>query len=203
MKSNQLPKPAYILGITGATGMAYTKRLLQVVAPNPIRLHIVSSTPGEAVTAHETGHTIEQLVASVTDKHTKAEFIIEDNADFFSRIASGSYPIEGMVILPCTISTVGHIANGVLNSLLHRAAAVCIKEKCKLIVALRESPLSSIDLQNLLTLSNNGVTVMPLSPGFYNNPQTVDDLVDFMVARIAQSLGIANNIFRVWGESPA
>lgn len=197
----QVRKPTYILGIAGASGIVYTQRLLQVMAPQAMRVHIVASEPGVAVIGHETGQSLAQLVATVTDAHTQAEFIIENNNNFFAQIASGSYPVQGMVILPCTISTVGHVANGVLSNLLHRAAMVTLKEQRPLVIALREAPLSSIDLQNLLTLSNNGATITPLSPGFYNHPQSIEDLVDFMVMRVADSLGIVHNIQQVWGES--
>ena len=181
-----------ILGITGASGSIYPLRLLEVLAQMPVEAHIVASEMGAQVFKHETGHDLQSLVDGA------AQFKAERSDDFFSCLASGSYRTDGMVILPCSMSTVGHLAGGISSNLLHRAAAVCLKERRKLVIAFREMPVTSVDLQNMLTLSNSGAVILPLAPGFYHKPTTCGELIDFVVGKVLDSLEIENNLYKRW-----
>ena len=184
-----------ILGITGASGSIYALRLLEILKDADVEVHIIPSKVGCEVFKYETDKELIDVIKDVP------QFKIEKPDDFFSSIASGSYQsqqVSGMVILPCSVSTVGHIANGISANLLHRAALVCLKEKINLVMAVREMPLTSIDLQNLLTLSNNGATVLPLSPGFYHKPKTYDDIINFIVGKVLDSLKIENDLYGRW-----
>jgi len=169
-------------------------RLLEVLAEMPIEAHIIPSKMGARVFEYETGKDLDSFVGGV------AQFKIERCDDFFSCVASGSYRTDGMAILPCSMSTVGHIAGGISSNLLHRAAAVCLKEKRRLVIAFREMPVTSIDLQNMLTLSNSGAVILPLAPGFYHKPKTCGEIVDFVVGKVLDSLGIENNLYKRWPD---
>lgn len=183
-----------ILGITGASGSIYAMRLLGVLAEIGIETHIIPSKTGIEVFKYETGNNLANIIDNVT------QFKMEQHDDFFSGVASGSYQIDSMVILPCSMSTIGHIANGMSSNLLHRAAAVCLKERRKLVIAFREMPITSIDLQNMLTLSNNGAVILPLTPGFYHKPKTFDEIIDFVVGKVLDSLNIENNLYKRWQQ---
>jgi len=197
----QAYKKTIILGITGASGSIYAMRLLDELALQDIKVHIIVSKTGQDVVRYETNQSTEEVVKIITErKNTKANFIFEKYNDYFSSVASGSYKTAGMVILPCSVSTIGSIANGISTNLLHRAAAVCMKEKRKLILVPRETPLTSIDLQNLLTLSNNNATIMPASPGFYHIPKSYDDIINFMVGKILDMLEINHKLYKKWGD---
>jgi len=179
-----------VLGITGASGSIYALRLIEELAKMDITIHIVASETGKEVLKYETGQSLESFASK--------NIILEDSKNFFSSIASGSFKTDGMVIVPCSVSTLGSIASGISSNLLHRVAAVCLKEKRNLILAVRESPLTSIDLQNMLILSNAGATIMPLAPAFYGKQKTLEDLVNFMIGKILDNLNIENNIYERW-----
>ena len=183
-----------IIGITGASGSIYAIKLIESLEKMDIYIHIVASETGKKVLEYEMGKSLENF----TNSFPKNRIILEDDKNFFSSIASGSFKTDGMIIVPCSVSTLGSIANGIASNLLHRAATVCLKEKRNLILAVRESPLTSIDLQNMLTLSNAGATIMPLSPAFYGKQETLEDLVNFMVGKILDNLNIENNIYKRW-----
>jgi 4-hydroxy-3-polyprenylbenzoate decarboxylase len=127
-----------------------------------------------------------------------ANFRVYGNADLFAPIASGSFPVDGMVIMPCSMSTAAKIATGIGDSLLCRAAACCIKEKTPLVIVPRESPLSSIHLQNLLTLSQNGVYIMPPVPAFYDRVTDFEAMTDAIVGRVLKTAGVTNNLYTQW-----
>jgi len=124
--------------------------------------------------------------------------IIHNEKDFGSSIASGSFLHDGMIIVPCSSNSVGAIANGVTNTLVHRAAAVSLKERRVLVIAHRETPMSAIDVENLATLSRSGAIIAPLSPGFYMQPKTIDDLVDFMAGKLVDLVGIHHDLPVRW-----
>jgi flavin prenyltransferase len=124
--------------------------------------------------------------------------VLYDENDFTAPFASGSFRCEGMVVVPCTMGTLGGIAAGISQNLIHRAADVCLKERRKLVLVPRETPLNQIHLENMLRLSRAGGIVLPAMPGFYHHPQSVTDLVRFVVARILEQLGIAQDLVKPW-----
>ena len=186
-----------ILGITGASGSIYAKTFIEAIAGTDIHVHIIASNMGKQVIEYELSTSLENIVENISQE-TTANFAIENSENFFSKVASGSYKTDGMVILPCSMSTIGSVAQGTSHNLLHRAASVCLKEKRKLIIAFRESPLSAVDLSNMLALANNGATIMPLAPGFYHKPDSLEDIINFMVGKILDNLEIENNLFKRW-----
>ncbi len=187
----------YIVGVTGASGSAYAIRLLQELLRGGHEVHLVVSQTGQKVMEYETGITIGPEFA---DAYPVGKFVMHSHDDLFASISSGSYRTDGMVIVPCSMTTLGEIASGTSRNLLGRAADVCIKERRKLVLVPRELPFSTIHLRNMLTLSETGVVILPANPGFYHKPQTVSDIVDFIVSRILDSLGIENSLYQKWRQ---
>jgi 4-hydroxy-3-polyprenylbenzoate decarboxylase len=181
-------------------------RLLDAMLQTKHQVKVVISPAGEKVLAIECDVLLEGTLnekqrqfrhALNTDAADGAlEFF--DHKDLAAPISSGSFPTEGMVIVPCSMGTVGRIANGVSSDLISRAADVMIKERRRLIVVPRETPLSEIHLRNMLTLRRAGAEVLPAMPAFYHRPETIDDLVDMVVSRILDRLGIENHLFKRW-----
>lgn len=191
-----------ILGITGASGSIYAIRLIEQLALQNMKVHIIASKTAKEVITYETQLHMQTFIETIMTKNsTVATFEIEKHDDYFSKVASGSYVTQGMIVLPCSVSTIGSIANGISSNLLHRAASVCLKERRKLILVARETPLTSIDLQNMLTLSNNGAIILPASPGFYHIPKTYDDIVNFVVGKVLDQLQIEADLYKKWGEN--
>lgn len=180
-----------VIGMTGASGVQYGVRLLEVLEGNE-ETHLVLSQQARELIEFETD-------TSVSSLYEKATFHYEDN-DFMAPIASGSYRFDAMVIVPCTMKTLSGVANGYADTLIGRAADVTLKEGRKLILVPREMPLSLIHLENMVKAKQAGCVVMPASPGFYNKPKTIDDLVDNVVGRILDQLGIDNDVYQRWGE---
>lgn len=177
----------FILAITGASGVCYARRLFDVLQPQA-ELHVVVS---------ERGNELLKLELELTASYFAQENVtVYKNSKINASIASGSFRTDGMVIVPSSMGTLGRIAAGVSGSLIERAADVVLKEKNKLIIVSRETPLSSIHLKNMLTLDQAGALILPANPGFYNKPQSVDDLVDFVVARILDQLGVAHDLVK-------
>lgn len=164
-----------IVGITGASGAAYAIRLLDELKKHNARVDLVISKLGVRLLAEEVKLSPNDLVSDNVRVHPFT--------DLGADISTGSYRTRGMIIIPATTGTCGRIAAGTSDNLLVRAADVTLKEKRKLVVVLREAPLSIIHLRALTTLAEAGATILPASPGFYHNPKTIDDLVDFVVAR--------------------
>ncbi|KRQ87588.1 putative aromatic acid decarboxylase [Caloramator mitchellensis] len=181
-----------IVGISGGSCAIYGIGLLKVLKELNIETHLVVTTMGEYVVEHECGFNLEELKKLATYYH--------DNKNLAAPIASGSFKTDGMVVVPCSMKTLSSIANGYSDNLLTRAADVCIKEGRRVILVPRETPLSAIHLENMLKLVRCGVKVMPASPGFYNQPQTINDLVAFMVGRILDQLDIEHSLYTRWGE---
>lgn len=179
-----------VIGISGGSGAIYGVSLLKVLQKLNIETHLVVSEMGEYVVDHECGIKLDELKEMATYYH--------DNKNFAAPISSGSFKTDGMIIVPCSMKTVAGIANGFSSNLLCRAADVVIKEKRKLVIVPREMPLSSIHLENMLKLSNIGVTIMPPSPGFYNHPESISDIVSSIVGRILDQVGIEQDIYKRW-----
>lgn len=181
-----------IVGISGGSGGIYGVALLKVLQELNIETHLVVTRMGEYVVEHECGVSLEELKDLATYYH--------DNQNFAAPIASGSFKTDAMVIIPSSMKTVASIANGMSDNLLTRAADVIIKENRKLVIVPRETPLSTIHLENMLKLSKAGVVVLPPTPGFYNHPETIGDIVSTIVGRVLDQLNIEHNLSRRWGE---
>jgi flavin prenyltransferase len=190
------------LGITGASGAPYAARLLTALSESGAQVGVTISDSGFEVLATELhgdpALARDEVVARLTDG--LAGVTVYDVKDYKSPYASGSAKVDGYVICPCSMATAGTIAAGAMANLVHRAASVALKEERKLILVPRETPLSTIQLENLLRLRRAGATVLFAAPGFYNSPQTIDDLIEFVVGRCLDQLGIENRLTRRWGQ---
>ncbi|OFV68684.1 MAG: Phenylacrylic acid decarboxylase [Candidatus Syntrophoarchaeum caldarius] len=178
-----------ILGITGASGVIYGVRLLEVLG-REIETHLVISDMGAKILELELGLTLDDLLEHATS--------VYPNSDLTAPISSGSFQVEGMIIAPCSMKTVAMVANGIAENLIVRAADVTLKEERKLILIPRETPLGRIHLENLLKVVEAGGTILPASPAFYHAPKTIDDLVDFVVGKVLDLFGIEHNLYRRW-----
>jgi 4-hydroxy-3-polyprenylbenzoate decarboxylase len=203
--TNTQDKPI-TLAITGASGAPYALRLLQCLVAAEKTVYVMVSKAAQVVLATETDlkvpGTPEKMQAYLTDtfKAKPNQIQVFGREHWFAPVASGSGRNGPMVVCPCSTGSLSAIATGASNNLIERAADVAIKEKRELILVPRETPFSPIHLQNMLTLSNMGVTIMPASPGFYHKPESIKDLVDFMVARILTHLNIEQTLMPHWGE---
>jgi len=171
-----------IVGITGATGVIYGVRLLERLREAAVETHLVISRWGARTLLHETPYSREQVEALA---HT-----VYASNDMGAGISSGSFATAGMIIAPCSARTLGAIAHGFGDSLIHRAADVVLKERRKLVLAVREAPLNDIHLENMLKLSRMGAVILPPVPAFYNNPRSLADIVEHSVARMLDQFGV-------------
>ena len=197
-----------VLGITGASGAAYAVRLLEVLLRAGHDVHLSISPSGQTLLRQELG--IEVDLADVRAASLLPDFNAESDElgrltyhhhqDFMAPIASGSFLTGGMVVCPCSGSTVSAIAHGSSTNLIQRAADVHLKERRRLILVPRETPLSTIQLDNMKRCSEAGAVILPAMPGFYHGPRTIADLVDFVVARICDQLQVEHNLMQRWGD---
>ena len=179
-----------VIGMTGATGAIFGVRLLEVLADAEVETHLVVSKWAQQTLEHETARTLDDLRDLATEIHGAS--------DMGAKISSGSFHTDGMVVVPCSMRTVAAIAHGNGDHLVHRAADVILKERRKLVLVARETPLNDIHLENLLALSRMGVTILPPMPAFYNMPETLDDMVNHTVMRILDQFGISKDLARRW-----
>lgn len=187
-----------VIGITGASGSIYAKRLIEELLEMKIYTHIICTDTGRKVMKYETGIDLEQWVLELTKKYRHLR--LEDVNDLFADVASGSYGFDAVVILPCSMGTLAEISSGLAKNLLCRAADVALKEHRKLVLVPRETPLNAIHLENMLKLARLNVTILPAMPGYYHKPKTMEELVDFVVGKVLDSLSIENNLFKKWGN---
>ena len=192
------------LGITGASGAPYAERLVQTLAAADVELGVCASTAGIEVLATELYENArlsrdETLARLLENAHGGSITVYEPN-DWKAPYASGSAKVDAYVICPCSMGTLGTIASGAMDNLIHRAASVALKEERKLVLMPRETPLSAIHLRNMLTLREAGATILFLAPGFYHGASSVDDLVDFVVGRALDQLGLEAELLRRWGD---
>ncbi len=187
----------YVLGVTGASGSAYAERSVLALLESGAELHLVFTREGERVFAYETGRAPAAFIASVPED-LRSRLFVHDRDDLFAPIASGSFRTDGMAIVPCSMSSAAAIACGTGGDLLRRAADVHLKERRTLVVVPRETPLSSIHLRNLLTLSEAGAVVLPACPAFYGKDASASALVDFVVGRTLSVLGVPNSLYPEW-----
>ena len=190
------------LGITGASGAPYAARLLDALVAADVEVGLCASSAGLEVVATELYgdpdlDRDEVLRRFVGDR---AGVTVHAPDDWRAPYASGSAKVDAYVICPCSMGTLGTIASGAMSNLIHRAASVALKEERKLVLMPRETPLSAIHLQNMLTLRQAGATILILAPGFYHGAETVGDLVDFVVGRALDQLGLENALVKRWGQ---
>ncbi len=187
------------LAITGASGAPYAVRLLEQLLQQQQPTSLIVSSHGVRLLQSETEYqSFEELRENIGAERWDRYITAYDNSDRGAAPASGSSLSRGMIICPCSMGTVSAIAQGSSRSLIERAADVALKERRKLVIVPRETPFSDIHLRNLSVLSQSGVIVMPAAPGFYHRPKTIDDLVDFMVARILDHFGIEHSLSHRW-----
>ena len=179
-----------IVAMTGATGAIFGVRLLEALKQCDVESHLVISSWAQRTIEHETPYTFKQVCALADVFHSITNMAAE--------ISSGSFVTEGMVVAPCSMRTLGAIAQGHGEHLVHRAADVVLKERRRLVLLARETPLSEIHLENMLKLARMGVTILPPMPAFYNRPETIADLVDHIVARALDQFGIAAPFAKRW-----
>ncbi|WP_033095059.1 flavin prenyltransferase UbiX [Colwellia psychrerythraea] len=193
------------LAITGASGSAYALRLIECLIAANYQLYILCSSAGRIVLDTEVGVKIPSSPDAAskffTEKYQAKEnqITVFGKEQWFSPVASGSSAPKRMIVCPCSTGTMAAISHGMSDNLIERAADVVIKERGQLILMVRETPFSTLHLQNMLSLSQQGVTIMPASPGFYHNAETIEDLIDFMVGRVLDHLGIKQDIMPRWG----
>jgi 4-hydroxy-3-polyprenylbenzoate decarboxylase len=179
-----------IVGITGASGAIYAFRLIEVLKDAGCEIHAVVSEPGFQVLEYECGITRQDVAAKVDYLH--------DVNNIAACIASGSFKTDAMVVVPCSMRTLGGIANGIADNLLGRAADVMLKEGRKLILVPRETPFNAIHLGNMLKLAQLGVRIVPACPGFYHRPANLQEVIDMMVGKICDTIGVDHDLFTRW-----
>lgn len=192
----------WIVGITGASGICFAARLLRVLNETGRRVHLVISEPARLTMKEELGIVLPSLsAASFCDAFQISNpglIEIHHPKEFTAPIASGSYPVEGMVVIPCSMGTLGAIAGGLSQNLIHRAADCVIKEHRRLILVPRETPFSAIHLENMLKLARLGVRIVPPIPGFYSGEKTIDDVVDFVTGKVMDQMDIPHSLYPRW-----
>lgn len=183
-----------MVAISGASGAIYAKRLLEVLPQAYDTIYLSASDNAVSIMLDEIG------INSLSEICCGDAYQILDSGDLTAPPASGSHDYDGLVVIPCSMGVVGRIASGVSNDLVTRAADVCLKERRKLVLVVRETPFSLIHLRNMTALTEAGAVVLPAAPAFYNKPQSIDNLVDFVVDRVLQSLGLDIRLTKGWGE---
>jgi 4-hydroxy-3-polyprenylbenzoate decarboxylase len=181
-----------IVAVTGASGAVYSKRLLEFLRERRIKVHLIISDSARLIIEHELGgqDALDDL-SSIQYKPT----------DLTAPVSSGSYKVDGMIIVPASMKTIGGIASGYCEDLITRAADVQLKQRRPLVIVPRETPLHAIHLENMAKLSLLGATILPAMPAFYHEPRTIGDLVDFVVGKILDQLGIDHGLYRRWGTA--
>ena len=181
-----------LVAITGASGAIYGDRLLRALSGLVPRIGLVISPEAAEIAAAELGWAVDYdtLQISGIPQEVKARLHLYQPDDFHAPYASGSGAPDAMLVAPCTIGCVGHLAAGLNDNLIHRAAGVCLKERKPLVLVVRESPLSLVDLRNLVTLAEAGAIIMPAAPSFYSQPKNIEEMVDFFVVRVLDQIGL-------------
>ncbi|RNC80312.1 MAG: UbiX family flavin prenyltransferase [Phycisphaera sp.] len=193
----------FVVGISGASGAAYALRTLELILQTGAEVHLVVSEYGQRLLFEEAGIkkiTPESILPELIERDGSYAYklICHPNKDVGAVIASGSFLHDGMVVIPCSSTSLGAIATGAGSNLLTRAAMVTLKERRKLIICHRESPLNLIDIENMRTLTLAGATICPTNPGFYLHPQTVGDIIDFTVGKVLDLLDVQHSLETRW-----
>src|SRR6266576_842591 len=171
-----------IIGMTGSTGAIFGVRMLEALKESDIESHLIISKWAQRTLEHETRYTVEQVRALAS--------VVHSQGDMGASISSGSFKTDGMAVMPCSVHTLAGIANGYGEHLVHRAADVVLMERRRLVLVVRETPLSEVHLENMLKLARMGVVMLPPMPAFYNHPKSVDDVVNHIVMRVLDQFGI-------------
>ncbi|WP_028389413.1 UbiX family flavin prenyltransferase [Legionella fairfieldensis] len=186
-------QPRLIIGISGSSGIVYGIRFLQILQNLPIETHLVVSKAAQLTRSYESNLSMAELKALAD--------VCYPNSDISAPIASGSFKTLGMIIAPCSMKTLGEISHGIGSSLLSRAADVVLKERRRLVLMPRETPLHAGHLQNMLNVTQMGGIIFPALPAFYTQPQTIDDLINESVGRVLDLFAIENDLVKRWGEA--
>ncbi len=195
---NNSTRPKRIMAaISGASGSIYAKRFLSAISPAYDCIYLSASENAVAIAQQEIGITrLEDFIPAGEE----GRFRIVEPCDMFAPPASGSHDYDGLVVIPCSMGVVGRIASGISTDLVTRAADVCLKERRKLVLVIRETPLSVIHLRNLTALAEAGAIILPAAPAFYGNQKSVDDLIDFVVDRVCRAIDVDVRLIEGWGE---
>jgi 4-hydroxy-3-polyprenylbenzoate decarboxylase len=198
---------AVTLALSGASGMAYGLRLLECLLAADIDVNLLVSHAAHLVTKQELGVALPARASDLESQLSESldtrdgQLRVYGREDWNAPVASGSNPADAMVICPCSMGTLAAIAHGTSDNLIERAADVMLKEQKKLILVPREAPFSTLHLENMLKLSRMNAVILPANPGFYHRPQSVEDIIDFIVARILDQLGVEHALMERWGEA--
>jgi 4-hydroxy-3-polyprenylbenzoate decarboxylase len=204
--------PALALGVTGASGAIYAMRTIAALLELGCRLEIVFSEFGRRLLADEIAPDArvdrlqDMLIARYGDGVRRGSFVVHSNKDLGASLASGSHPCRGMVVVPCSMKTLAGVAHGLSRNLIERAADVMLKERRRLVLVPRETPMSLPELRNMVACAEAGAMILPAMPAFYQQPKTIDDLADFLAGKILNSLGFDQELFPPWkgeGAPPA
>jgi 4-hydroxy-3-polyprenylbenzoate decarboxylase len=200
------PLKTVTLALSGASGMAYGLRLLECLLAADLQVYLLVSQAAHLVAKQELGIALPARPGDLERQLSEAlnardgQLRVFGREDWNAPVASGSNPADAMVVCPCSMGTLAAIAHGLSDNLIERAADVMLKEQKKLIVVPREAPFSTLHLENMLALARMNAVILPANPGFYHRPQSVEDIVDFIVARILDQLGIQHALMARWGE---
>ena len=181
-----------VIGITGSTGVIYGVRLLQVLKEKNIQTHLIFTEWAKKCLAMETNFTVDEVKSLATT--------VSDESNMAASISSGTHKMDGMIVIPCTMKTLSSIAVGYDETLVARAAGVTLKESRKLVLVTRETPLTAINLENMLKLARLGVIILPPVPGFYTKPKTIEEIVNHTVGKCLDQFNIEHNLYKRWGE---
>jgi flavin prenyltransferase len=199
-------KPTVAVALTGASGMPYGLRLVETLLRAKARVWLLYSQAAHVVAKQELGLVLPPRPAEAerlfSERYSakRGQLRVFGRDDWFAPVASGSNPADAMVICPCTMGTLAAVAAGLSDNLIERAADVMLKENRKLILVPRETPFSAVHLENMLKLARAGAVILPANPGFYHHPKRVEDLVDFVVARVLDHLGVRHDLMQRWGD---
>jgi len=181
-----------VIGITGSTGVIYGVRLLQVLKEKNIQTHLIFTEWAKKCLAMETNFTVDEVKSLATT--------VSDESNMAASISSGTHKMDGMIVIPCTMKTLSSIAVGYDETLVARAAGVTLKESRKLVLVTRETPLTAINLENMLKLARLGVIILPPVPGFYTKPKTIEEIVNHTVGKCLDQFNIEHDLYKRWGE---
>lgn len=187
-----------VVGITGASGSIYAKRLIEELLRLDLEIHVIATATAEKVFAYELDLAFKPYMEKLRKQYH--QLILEENDNLFAGIASGSYGFDAMIVMPCSMGTLGEIAYGLSKNLMVRAADVALKEKRPLILVPRETPLNAIHLENMLKLAKMDVSILPAMPGFYHKPNSLEEVIDFVVGKVLDHLGIHHQLFQKWTD---